>query len=92
MALAGLGQGLQLPVLMRLMLSEVPADRAGVGGGIMITGQQSAMALGVATLGSLFLALAPTAGLRDAVAATLLVQLGLITLTTLLSLRLPRMR
>ncbi|MEV7618427.1 MFS transporter [Streptomyces sp. NPDC089799] len=92
MALAGLGQGLQLPVLMRQMLSEVPADRAGVGGGIMITAQQSALALGVATLGSLFLALAPTAGLRDAVCITLLVQLALIALTALLSLRLPRMR
>ncbi|MFJ6784169.1 MFS transporter [Streptomyces yangpuensis] len=89
--LAGLGQGLQLPVLMRLMLSDVPADRAGVGGGVMITAQQSALALGVATLGSLFLALAPAAGLRGAAAATLLVQLALIALTTLLSLRLPRM-
>ncbi|MFD9408122.1 MFS transporter [Streptomyces sp. NPDC059989] len=91
-ALAGLGQGLQLPVLMRLMLSDVPADRAGVGSGVMITAQQSSLALGVATLGSLFLALAPTAGLRAAVCTTLLVQLGLIALTALLSLRLPRMR
>ncbi|MFJ6795098.1 MFS transporter [Streptomyces sp. NPDC091268] len=89
-ALAGLGQGLQLPVLMRLMLSDVPADRAGVGGGVMVTTQQSALALGVATLGSLFLALVPSVGMRDALAVTLLVQLGLIALTTLLSLRLPR--
>lgn len=89
-AIAGLGQGLQLPVLMRLMLSDVPADRAGVGGGVMITTQQSALALGVATLGSLFLALAPSAGMRDALAVTLLVQLGMIALTALLSLRLPR--
>lgn len=58
----------------------------------MITAQQSALALGVATLGSLFLALAPTAGLREAVGTTLLVQLALIALTVLLSLRLPRMR
>ncbi|TDU79966.1 MFS transporter [Streptomyces sp. KS 21] len=89
-AVAGLGQGLQLPVLMRLMLSDVPADRAGVGGGVMITTQQSALALGVATLGSLFLALAPSMGMRDALAVTLLVQLGMIALTVLLSLRLPR--
>ncbi|MFI5544032.1 MFS transporter [Streptomyces sp. NPDC051815] len=90
--LAGLGQGLQLPVLMRLMLSDVPADRAGVGGGVMITAQQSSLALGVAALGSLFLALVPAAGLRDAAVGTLLVQLGLIVLTVLLSRRLPRMR
>ncbi|MFD7026873.1 MFS transporter [Streptomyces sp. NPDC059917] len=89
-AVAGLGQGLQLPVLMRLMLSDVPADRAGVGGGVMVTTQQSALALGVATLGSLFLALAPTQGMRDALAVTLLVQLGLVAVTGLLSLRLPR--
>nr|WP_078972018.1 MFS transporter [Streptomyces sp. WM6368] len=91
-ALAGLGQGFQMPVLMRLMLSDVPADRAGAGGGVMITAQQSAVAIGVATLGSLFLALVPTAGVREAVSTTLLVQLGLIALTVVLSLRLPRMR
>ncbi|MFG2616784.1 MFS transporter [Streptomyces sp. NPDC048507] len=89
-AVAGLGQGLQLPVLMRLMLSDVPADRAGVGGGVMVTTQQSALALGVATLGSLFLALVPSAGMRTALGVTLLVQLGMIVLTVLLSLRLPR--
>lgn len=89
-AVAGLGQGLQLPVLMRLMLSDVPADRAGVGGGVMVTTQQSALALGVATLGSLFLALVPSTGMRDALVVTLLVQLGMIALTVLLSLRLPR--
>ncbi|WP_405486451.1 MFS transporter [Streptomyces sp. NBC_00096] len=89
-AVAGLGQGLQLPVLMRMMLSDVPADRAGVGGGVMVTTQQSALALGVATLGSLFLALSPSTGVRDALVVTLLVQLGLIVLTALLSLRLPR--
>ncbi|MEU8433080.1 MFS transporter [Streptomyces sp. NPDC029216] len=89
-AIAGLGQGLQLPVLMRLMLSDVPADRAGVGSGVMVTTQQSSLALGVATVGSLFLALAAALGMRDALAVTLLVQLGLIALAVLLSLRLPR--
>ncbi len=89
-AVAGLGQGLQLPVLMRLMLSDVPADRAGVGSGVVTTTQQSALALGVATLGSLFLALSASTGIRDAVVVTLLVQLGLIAATAALSLRLPR--
>ncbi|GAA4920715.1 MFS transporter [Streptomyces coeruleoprunus] len=89
-ALAGLGQGLQLPVLYRIVLSEVPAERAGVGSGVMTTTHQSAMTLGVATLGSLFLSLAPGMGVRDALAVTLLVQLGAIAVTALLSLRLPR--
>jgi MFS family permease len=89
-ALAGFGQGLQLPVIFRIVLSEVPTERAGVGSGVMVTTQQSALALGVATLGSLFLALAAEAGMRQALTVTLLVQLAMIALTALLSLRLPR--
>ncbi|MGW5585953.1 MFS transporter [Streptomyces sp. NPDC003857] len=89
-AVAGAGQALQLPVVLRLILSEVPPARAGVGGGVMITTQQSALALGVATLGSLFLALVPGLGMRDALVITLLVQLAGIALTIALSLRLPR--
>ncbi|MEU9010768.1 MFS transporter [Streptomyces sp. NPDC048479] len=89
-ALAGFGQGLQLPVIFRIVLSEIPAERAGVGSGVMVTTQQSALALGVATLGSLFLSLVTSAGMRQALTVTLLVQLGMIVLTTLLSLRLPR--
>lgn len=89
-AIAGFGQGLQLPVLFRIVLSDVPAARAGVGGGVMTTTQQAALALGVATLGTLFLSLTPGSGMRDALAMTLLVQLAAVVLTTLLSLRLPR--
>ncbi|MCZ9347626.1 MFS transporter, partial [Streptomyces sp. TRM76130] len=63
---------------------------AGVGGGVMVTTQQSALALGVATLGTLFLSLAPGTGMRDALLVTLLVQLAGVVLTGLLSLRLPR--
>ncbi|MEV5970857.1 MFS transporter [Streptomyces sp. NPDC051921] len=91
MAIAGLGQGLQLPVLFRVVLSEVPTERAGVGSGVMVTTQQSALALGVATLGSLFLSLASSpARMGSAVTTTLLVQLAVIALTVLLGLRLPR--
>ncbi|MFD6250106.1 MFS transporter [Streptomyces roseolus] len=90
MAVAGLGQGLQLPVLFRVVLAEVPADRAGVGSGVMVTTQQAALALGVATLGSLFLTLAATVPMGTALAATLLVQLVLALLTALYALRLPR--
>ncbi|MFI1399886.1 MFS transporter [Streptomyces sp. NPDC020681] len=89
-ALAGFGQGLQLPVIFRIVLSEVPMERAGVGSGVMVTTQQSALALGVATLGSLFLSLAASGGMRQALTVTLLVQLAMIALTALLSLRLPR--
>ncbi|MEU9244709.1 MFS transporter [Streptomyces sp. NPDC048385] len=87
---AGAGQALQLPNVLRLVMSEVPPARAGVGSGVMVTTQQSALALGVATLGTLFLSLVPHQGMRDALVVTLLVQLGLVVLTGLLSLRLPR--
>jgi MFS family permease len=89
-AVAGAGQALQLPVILRIILSEVPPARAGVGGGVMTTAQQSALALGVATLGTLFLSLIPATGMRDALVTTLLVQLAGVALTGLLSLRLPR--
>ncbi|OIJ64915.1 MFS transporter [Streptomyces mangrovisoli] len=89
-AVAGAGQAMQLPILFRIVLSEVEPARAGVGGGVMITTQQSALTLGVATLGTLFLSLAPGMGMRDALVTTLLVQLAGVLLTGLLSLRLPR--
>ncbi|MCX4908824.1 MFS transporter [Streptomyces sp. NBC_00878] len=89
-AVAGAGQALQLPVLFRIVLSEVPPARAGVGSGVMVTTQQSALALGVATLGSLFLSLVPGHGMQYALVTTLLVQLTIVALTTGLSLRLPR--
>lgn len=89
-AIAGAGQALQLPVIFRIVMSEVPPERAGVGSGVMNTTQQSALALGVATLGSLFLSLVPSMGMRDALVVTLLVQLAGIVVTGLLSLRLPR--
>lgn len=90
-ALAGIGQALQLPVLYRIVLADVPADRAGVGSGVMVTTQQSALALGVATLGTLFLSRAASVGMRDALITTLAVQLAAVAGTALLSLRLPRL-
>ncbi len=90
LAVQGLGQGLLMPVTMRLVLSEVPVDRAGVGGGVLVTTQQAFMALGVATLGSLFLSLTPSGGMREALEITLGVQLVVVVATVLLSLRLPR--
>ena len=89
-ALAGAGQALQLPIVFRVVLSEVEPARAGVGSGVMMTTQQSSLALGVAALGTLFLSLVPALGMRDALVATLVTQLACVALTGLLSLRLPR--
>lgn len=72
--LCGAGQGLQLPTYFRVILSAVPSARAGAGSGLAATAQQSGLALGVATLGSLFLALIPHLGTREALTVVLLVQ------------------
>jgi MFS family permease len=90
MVVAGTGQGLVMPPLIRLILSEIPAERAGVGGGILATTQQSSLALGVATLGTLFLTLSPTHGMHDALTLVLALQFVLTLAVIALSTRLPR--
>jgi EmrB/QacA subfamily drug resistance transporter len=66
--IVGLGNGMAVTTIFRVVLSNVPADRAGVGSGVLSTTQQTALALGVATLGTLFASVsAPGAlGMRDA--------------------------
>jgi hypothetical protein len=66
----------------------MPRSQAGVAAAVTSTSRP--LALGVATLGTLFLVLVPGSGMRDALAVTLLVQLAAVALTVLLSLRLPR--
>ncbi|MFD5463610.1 MFS transporter [Kitasatospora sp. NPDC127059] len=89
-ALAGIGQGLIGTPLFRVVLAKVPAARAGVGSGVLATGQQSSLALGVATLGTLYLSLSPSLGMGRALAICLGIQL-LGSFTVLyLTTRLPR--
>jgi hypothetical protein len=72
----GAGQGLVMPALFRVVLSEVPVAQAGAGSGILATSQQVSLALGVATLGSVYVTLAPVArlGVEGAVLVVLAVQ------------------
>ena len=82
MAVAGLGQGLVMSPLFGVVLSEVPPASAGAASGVLTTTQQTALALGVATLGSLFITLAGDGvGMRDGflavVAAQVVIGLGL---------------
>jgi hypothetical protein len=56
----------------------------------MVTTQQSSLALGVATLGTLFLSLASSVGMRDALVTAILVQVAGGAAAVVLSLRLPR--
>jgi MFS family permease len=59
----GFGQGWVMPPLIRVVLSEVPLSSAGVGSGVLTTTQQVSLAVGLATLGTLFVTLAPAARL-----------------------------
>jgi MFS family permease len=76
LAVAGLGQGLVMSPLFGVVLSEVPPAVAGAGSGVLTTTQQTALALGVATLGSLFLTLAADGtGVAAAFIVVLIVQI-----------------
>ncbi len=76
LAIAGLGQGLVMSPLFGVVLSEVPPTAAGAGSGVLTTTQQTALALGVATLGSMYLTLAGDGtGVRTGFIAVLAVQL-----------------
>jgi EmrB/QacA subfamily drug resistance transporter len=72
LAVMGAGQGLVMSPLIRVVLSEVPVESAGAGSGVITTTQQTALALGVATIGSAFISLSP-AGRLGPLHATVLV-------------------
>ncbi|WP_424705499.1 MFS transporter [Kitasatospora acidiphila] len=90
MFLIGSGNGLVGTPLFRVVLSTVPLERAGVGSGVLATTQQSSLALGVATLGTLFLSVVPTMGMAHALALVLVIELAGAAVVTFLSTRLPR--
>jgi MFS family permease len=73
----GIGQGLVMSPLFGVVLSDVPVTRAGTASGTLGTAQQTALALGVALLGSLFLSLSdrPSFGMRDAFLAVIGLQI-----------------
>jgi MFS family permease len=81
MLVAGIGQGLIMSPLFGAVLSEVPPRQAGVGSGVLATTQQSSLALGVATLGSLYLTTSPAAVLGSVGPASVI--LGILVLTAL---------
>jgi len=56
-AVIGTGQALVFGSLFLLILAEVPEHHAGTGSGVLVTVQQAGLALGVATLGTLYTAL-----------------------------------
>jgi Major Facilitator Superfamily len=69
----GFGQGLTMPSLIRVVLSEVPIQSAGAGGGVFTTMQQLSLAIGVASLGTLYITLSAASHLGPLHATVLLV-------------------
>lgn len=60
MVVTGFGNGLVMLPLMGVVLSQVPVHQAGLASGLLITAQQTCLALGAATVGTLYLTLAGT--------------------------------
>jgi MFS family permease len=91
LAVAGFGQGLVVGPLFGAVLSQVDTTRAGVGGGVLVTTQQLALALGAASLGSLFLGLDALTeiSMGQAFALVLAIQLAAALYVGLLGRRLP---
>jgi MFS family permease len=86
LVVAGFAQAFMFGSFFRLILADVPIHLAGIGGGVLVTMQQSGLALGVATLGTLYLGLD---GGATGFATVLGIQAGLAALTVVGSRVLP---
>ncbi|WP_329319955.1 MFS transporter [Streptomyces sp. NBC_01262] len=89
LALVGAGQSMLFAGLFRSVLADVPAHLGGIGSGVLITLQQSGLALGVATLGTLYLTQAPH-NIAHAFADVEYVQMAIVALLAVSVAALPR--
>lgn len=92
LAVVGIGQALIGPTLFRMILSDVPADLAGLGSGVIVTSQQAATALGAAIGGSLVTSLAGVAGEQSSATATAAILVAFSAVVLGISTRLPEPR
>jgi MFS family permease len=88
LVVAGVGQALVFGSLFRLVLADVPHHHAGVGGGALVTIQQSGLALGVATLGTVYVGL-ETHGIPQAFAAATAAQIAIMAVLAIASRAVP---
>ncbi|MFD3838235.1 MFS transporter [Streptomyces sp. NPDC058642] len=88
LALAGAGQSMLFAGLFRSVLADVPAHLGGIGSGALVTLQQSGLALGVATLGTLYISLAPH-GVSHAFAGVEYVHMAIVGLLAIGAAALP---
>ncbi|MFH9721418.1 MFS transporter [Streptomyces sp. NPDC017254] len=82
-----LGAGFSLPPLIASMMEAVPAERAGTAAGLLNAVRQTAGALAIAVFGSM-----AAESMETALRAGLLISAALLTVTALVSLRLPGRR
>jgi EmrB/QacA subfamily drug resistance transporter len=83
MLIAGFGSGLVMVPLIGVVLSQVPPTQAGLGSGILLTSQQTCLALGAATVGTAYLSVSSTSwGQGGALAA---VALAITTISLLMT-------
>jgi MFS family permease len=90
MLIVGIGQGLLMSPIFGVVLSDVPAHLAGAGSGVTATMQQGSLALGVATVGRVYLTLAPKIGALHASLIVLAALFVIALVVAALSLRLVR--
>lgn len=74
MLITGLGSGFVMMPLFGVVVRQVPVQQAGLGSGILITTQQTCLALGAAIVGTAYLWMAEHWGARDAL---IVVELGI---------------
>jgi hypothetical protein len=89
LALVGAGQSMLFAGLFRSVLTDVPTHLGGIGSGALITLQQGGLALGVATLGTLYLSLEPHS-ISHAFATVEYVQMGIVAILAIGAAALPR--
>jgi MFS family permease len=89
MVVYGVGQGLVASPLFGVILSDVPPAASGIGSGVLTTTQQVSIALGVASLGSVYLSLSTSDGIRTAFLTVLLCQVVIAVAVAGLSRLLP---
>ena len=75
--------------LFRSVLDDIPAHLGGVGSGVLITLQQSGLAIGVATLGTLYLSLSPHS-VPHAFDSVEFIQVGIVAVLSIAVAALPR--
>ena len=66
MLIAGLGGGFVMMPMFGVVMRQVPVQQAGLGSGVLITTQQTCLALGAATIGTAYLSMVSRWGAADA--------------------------